>query len=470
MTLSVGVPTEIKTDERRVALTPDGVREMEAHGVEVLVQARAGEGASIPDDAYRAAGAEVVATAEEVWARAGMVVKVKEPQASEFGYLRPDLTLFTYLHLAAYPKVADALCAAGTTGIAYETVMRADGALPLLAPMSEVAGRLAVQAGARFLASMPDEARSAVGAYQNRQWHVASMILRCAGSPDLVGSNPALAYCLASAWVFRPQGMSWPMRSIRRILPKRRREIAGWLGFPATDAAVNILAKVPASACSIQRLLGLRTALTDATSIKWLSHAAVLHGPVLDLLTQKWFSQPCTPPFIREAARNWTTQDEGVRGMALLGDTFWMARRLGEIGGPRISSLRGLIREHDRLAVMERRRIRQEEDRAFPAPPFPGSPTIVPIRSVPELVREGEEQENCVAGYAHAVLQGRCFLYRVLAPERATLSLVNDGQQWRLGELALKQNGMSCGTTGQAVENWLQASSMCAVDADLSPF
>ena len=325
------------------------------------------------------------------------------------------------------------------------------------------------QAGARFLASMPDETRSAVGAYQNRQWHVASMILRCPVSPDLVGSNPALAYCLASAWVFRPQGMSWPMRSIRRILPKRRREIAGWLGFPATDAAVNILAKVPASACSIQRLLGLRTALTDATSSKWLSHAAVLHGPVLDLLTQRWFSQPCTPPFIREAARNWTTQDEGVRGMALLGDTFWMARRLGEIGRLRISSLRGLIREHDRLAVMERRRIRQEEDRAFPAPPLRGSPTIVPIRSVSELVREGEEQENCVAGYAHAVLQGRCFLYRVLAPERATLSLVNDGQQWRLGELALKQNGMSCGTTGQAVENWLQASSMCAVDADLSP-
>ena len=149
--LSVGVPTEVKEDERRVALTPDGVREMEAHGVEVLVQAGAGEGASIPDEAYKAAGAEIVASAAEVWARAGMVVKVKEPQASELEHLRPDLTLFTYLHLAAYPKVAQALCDAGTTGIAYETVMRADGALPLLAPMSEVAGRLAVQAGARFL-------------------------------------------------------------------------------------------------------------------------------------------------------------------------------------------------------------------------------------------------------------------------------------------------------------------------------
>ncbi len=149
--LTVGVPTETKPDERRVALTPDGVREMEAHGVEVLVQAGAGAGASIPDEAYAAAGAEIVATAEEVWARAGMVCKVKEPQGEELTLLRDDLTLFTYLHLAAYPKVADALLEAGTTALAYETVMRADGSLPLLAPMSEVAGRLAVQAGARFL-------------------------------------------------------------------------------------------------------------------------------------------------------------------------------------------------------------------------------------------------------------------------------------------------------------------------------
>jgi alanine dehydrogenase len=151
MTTVVGVPTEVKDDERRVAITPDGVRELEAHGVEVLVQAGAGEGAAIPDSAYEAAGAEVVATAEEVWARAGLVCKVKEPKPSEFGFLRDDLVLFTYLHLAAYPAVADALCRAGTTGVAYETVQRDDGQLPLLAPMSEVAGRMAVQAGARFL-------------------------------------------------------------------------------------------------------------------------------------------------------------------------------------------------------------------------------------------------------------------------------------------------------------------------------
>lgn len=149
--LTVGVPTETKPDERRVALTPDGVREMESHGVEVIVQAGAGLGAAIPDERYRAAGAEVVDDAEEVWARADLVCKVKEPQDHELGLLREDLTLFTYLHLAAYPEVGRALMEAGTTALAYETVMRPDGSLPLLAPMSEVAGRFAVQAGARFL-------------------------------------------------------------------------------------------------------------------------------------------------------------------------------------------------------------------------------------------------------------------------------------------------------------------------------
>lgn len=149
--LVVGVPAETKDDERRVAITVDGVRELRSHEVPVVVQAGAGLGASITDDEYRAAGADIAATAAETWERAELVCKVKEPQSDEFAYLRDDLTLFTYLHLAAYPKVAQALIEAGTTGMAYETVQRPDGQLPLLAPMSEIAGRLAVQAGARFL-------------------------------------------------------------------------------------------------------------------------------------------------------------------------------------------------------------------------------------------------------------------------------------------------------------------------------
>jgi alanine dehydrogenase len=151
VTLRVGVPTEVKIDEFRVALTPEGVRELKMHGVEVLVQAGAGAGSGLSDDAYRRAGAEVVASAGEVWERAELICKVKEPLEDEFGWFREGLTIFTYLHLAAYPKVADALLDAKVTGIAYETVMLDTGTLPLLAPMSEVAGRMSVQIGAHFL-------------------------------------------------------------------------------------------------------------------------------------------------------------------------------------------------------------------------------------------------------------------------------------------------------------------------------
>ena len=147
---TIGVPREIKTAEGRVAMTPDGVREFERLGINVYVETGAGEGASIPDADYVAAGADIVPTAADAWAQQ-MVVKVKEPKAEEFAHLRPDLTLFTYLHLAAYPEVAKALVAAGTTGFAYETVQLDTGALPLLAPMSEVAGRLAPQMGAHFM-------------------------------------------------------------------------------------------------------------------------------------------------------------------------------------------------------------------------------------------------------------------------------------------------------------------------------
>jgi alanine dehydrogenase len=145
----VGVPAETKAGENRVALTPDGVRELVAHGHRVLVERGAGEGSAIEDTELKDMGAEMVG-AEEAWS-ARLVVKVKEPQPSELGYLRADLILFTYLHLAAYPAVAEALLAAGTTALAYETVQLETGALPLLAPMSEVAGRMASQIGAHYL-------------------------------------------------------------------------------------------------------------------------------------------------------------------------------------------------------------------------------------------------------------------------------------------------------------------------------
>ncbi len=145
----VGVPTEIKTAEERVAMTPDGVRELTAAGHKVIVQSGAGTGSSFGDEDFAAVGA-TLGSAEECWS-AELVCKVKEPQESEFAYLRENLILFTYLHLAAYPAVAEALIESKATGIAYETVQTSNGDLPLLAPMSEVAGRIATQVGASLL-------------------------------------------------------------------------------------------------------------------------------------------------------------------------------------------------------------------------------------------------------------------------------------------------------------------------------
>jgi alanine dehydrogenase len=147
----VGVPTEVKPDEYRVALTPAGVRELAVHGHEVVTQAGAGEGSAIADSDYAAQGARVVPDAGSVFEQAELILKVKEPQPEEVAQLQPEHTLFTFLHLAPAPELTRGLCASGATCVAYETVEDARGRLPLLAPMSEVAGKIATQAGAFML-------------------------------------------------------------------------------------------------------------------------------------------------------------------------------------------------------------------------------------------------------------------------------------------------------------------------------
>ena len=149
--MKVGVPREVKNHEYRVAITPAGVQELARNGHDVYVEAGAGEGSSISDAEFAGAGAKVLGTADDVWAEGDLVLKVKEPIAQEYSRMRADQVLFTYLHLAASRECTDALLASGTTGVAYETVQLVDGSLPLLAPMSEVAGRMAPQVGAHCL-------------------------------------------------------------------------------------------------------------------------------------------------------------------------------------------------------------------------------------------------------------------------------------------------------------------------------
>jgi alanine dehydrogenase len=149
--MKIGIPGEIKDDEYRVAITPSGVRELTEHGHEVVIEAGAGDGSAIPDASYEAQGAVIVPDADEVFGEAEMVIKVKEPQPVEVDRLRPGQVLFTYLHLAPDPDLTRGLRESGATCIAYETVEDTEGHLPLLAPMSEIAGKIATQAGAFML-------------------------------------------------------------------------------------------------------------------------------------------------------------------------------------------------------------------------------------------------------------------------------------------------------------------------------
>jgi alanine dehydrogenase len=185
--MRIGIPREIKNHEYRVAATPDSVRELVAHGHTVLVERQAGAGVGLSDAAYQAAGATLLDTPEAVFTGAELLLKVKEPQPHECRLLRPDQVLFTYLHLAADPDQAQLLQASGVTAIAYETVTSASGGLPLLAPMSEVAGRMAVQAGARCLEKSHGGAGLLLGGVPGVA--AARVVILGAG---VVGSNAAM--------------------------------------------------------------------------------------------------------------------------------------------------------------------------------------------------------------------------------------------------------------------------------------
>lgn len=182
----IGIPKEIKDNEYRIALPPGGARELVRHDHEVLVEKNAGVGSGFTDDEYLQAGATVLDSAAEVWQRAEMVVKVKEPQPIEYSFLRDDLILFTYLHLAASESLTHALLDSGVVGIAYETVEDAEGRLPLLQPMSEVAGRMATQVAAHYL-QRPEGGRGILmgGVPGTRPAHVVIM------GAGTVGTNAA---------------------------------------------------------------------------------------------------------------------------------------------------------------------------------------------------------------------------------------------------------------------------------------
>jgi alanine dehydrogenase len=251
----VGVPKEIKNHEYRVGLTPASVRELVAQGHQLLVEQGAGLGIGASDDDYRAAGARILASAKEVFAQAEMIVKVKEPQPEECAMLRADQLLFTYLHLAPDPEQTKALLASGAVCVAYETVTAADGSLPLLAPMSEVAGRMSVQAGAHCL----EKAAGGSGVLLSGVPGVAPGKVVILGG-GIVGSNAALVAA----------GMGADVTVLDRS-PAALRRLAAQFGTQVKTVHAN-RDTVEAAVCSADVVIGA-VLIPGATAPKLVTRA-----------------------------------------------------------------------------------------------------------------------------------------------------------------------------------------------------
>jgi hypothetical protein len=343
-----------------------------------------------------------------------------------------------------------------------ETPADANGQLllPFCLPPEEEKAHRAEVAWLRWYATIPTEIRELVRHFQKRQWHMLSFLARCGEAAyDLTVSNPALAYALASNWVYHRPPVQRPMRSARALLRRGRkqRDILAWLGFPGTEAARKALTKVIHKAISVCSLLYIRQSMADFAMAKAISHLQRLNAGAIRIATDPELLPLAAPTLIEEVS---TRRDEDQRPKAayMLQDSLNMFRLLFPNGRSlqpvrRFSYLAEL---HDSLVDdLNRTRI-SNMDVLFPPPPVEGTETIVPITNARELVEEGRAQHNCVASYVERVaVRRQVYIYRVLWPERCTLSLRRCGNTWVLSELKRACNERPSEVTRRVIEKWL---------------
>lgn len=310
------------------------------------------------------------------------------------------------------------------------------------------------QAARDFLALFPERVLSLAGALPERHWHLLALLARVPGADELAEGNLALAHAVASSWAFRSRPEPQPYRTARRIVQLRRPQIAEWLGFPARPAVVRVLAKVRPSALTVRGLHYLRRTLCSEPIPKALLHLPSLDRCVLRIVTDPQLVAHVTHTFLEDA--NGDPAESGLERLAyLLDDTLRMAGELGQRVGP-LRSVKALRRVHDELA--ERPNLRANEELAsiaIPPPPVAGTDAIVPLVSGAELLAEGREMHHCVASYIRRVAAGQVYVYRVLAPERATLSLRSDRDGWELEQIQGLANAPVEHETVLQVEAWL---------------
>jgi hypothetical protein len=306
--------------------------------------------------------------------------------------------------------------------------------------------------------SFPKDIANGVERFQSKQWSILHLLKAEPEVIDLVRTNPALVYLLAHEFIDQYRGeKAWP-----RFNGYQQRVLARRLGFPATESAVNMLKKIPAESVSLPRLKRLRTAMLQPENQKHLSHVSVLNAGVIELVCDDQLRDLWTPRLLENVSGSLhekyrAATAEMLHEILAMRQTVCPERKL------QFQSLTQLHRVHDELSAEYRRRMPAVfEGWSFPRPPVTGAPNcIVPILSPVELAKEGEAQANCVASYGRRVLDGNVFIYRVLYPERATLSLVrSEDGQWRLGELRAARNMPVQPATEHVVEYWLAQSAI----------
>lgn len=310
------------------------------------------------------------------------------------------------------------------------------------------------QAARDFLAHFPERVLALAGAPPERHWHLITLLARVPGADELAEGNLALAHAMASSWVFRPRSESQPFRSARRVVRRRRPQIAEWLGFPARPAVVRVLAKVRPSALTVRGLLYLRRTLCSEPIPKALLHLPSLDRCALRIVTDPQLVSHVTHSFLDDA--NSDPTEAGLERVAyMLDDILRMAGELGQRLGP-LRSVSELRRVHDELAESLNRSANEElASTIIPPPPVAGTDEIVPLASAAEILVEGREMHHCVASYIRRVAAGQVYVYRVLAPERATLSLRSDRDGWELDQLQGPGNAAVQHETVQQVQAWL---------------
>ncbi len=306
-------------------------------------------------------------------------------------------------------------------------------------------------AARRFIESIPRDVLRVVKPLPERQWHVLSLVARCPGALDLARDNPALAFALASSWVFRRVPVKNPMRAARALVKQKRAAILDALGFPATPAVARVLAKLPRRAVTIQALLYLRGTLRDPP--KALFHLPRLDAGVLRILCDATLRPLATYALLEDVAR---TAPRTHRAAYLLADTDAMHRLLFDKPLPAQRSLVRLQWLHDELVEqLNASDHARRRTLALPEPPLPGAGAIGPLTTAPEIIAEGRTMHHCVASYVERVATGAAYIYRVDSPERATLSLVRTAHGWNVGELKGFANAPVPSATRLAVARWL---------------